>query len=92
MSSQYSLRLEEIILRAANRKKELFNVVGSQSTAAISFLLSQHFTTHFNGLPTLVVVSSFDDAELFAKQMSFFSNEFRCHILKQFDVKPYSGL
>lgn len=92
MSSQYPLRLEEILLRAANKKKELFNVVGSQSTAGISFLLSQHFASNFNGLPTLVVVSSLEEAELVAKQMSFFSNEFHCHILKHFDVQPYSGL
>lgn len=92
MNSQYQLRLEEIILRAAGKKKDLFNVVGTQSTAAVSFLLSQHFSNNFSGLPTLVVVSSLDEAELLAKQVSFFSNEFRCHIFKHFDVQPYSGL
>lgn len=92
MNSSYPLHLEEIILRAAGRNKHLFNIVGTQSTAAISFLLSQNFSLHFNGLPSLVVVSSLDEAELFAKQMGFFSEHFNCHILKHFDVQPYSGL
>jgi len=84
--------LENILLRASSKKKQLFNVIGTQSTAAISFLLSQDFSIHLNNLPCLVVVSSLDEASLLSRQISFFRPNYTCHILKPFDVSPYSGL
>jgi len=88
----HSTHLEEILLRASSKSKNLFNIVGSQSTAAISFLLSQDFSTHLNNLPCLVVVSSLEEADLISKQVAFFRPNYACHILKPFDVSPYSGL
>jgi len=88
----YITRLEEILARAASKKKSLLNIVGTQSTAAITFLLSQDFSSHLNNLPCLVVTSSLDDAELISKQFQFFKPNINCHILRPFDVTPYSGL
>lgn len=92
MKSTHRLRLEEILVRSLTKKKSLLNVVGCQSTAAVSLLLSQNFSYHFNNLQSLVVVSSLDEAELLAQQLRFFSAEITPLILKPFDVTPYSGL
>ncbi|MFN3455903.1 MAG: transcription-repair coupling factor, partial [Pseudobdellovibrio sp.] len=92
MISTYQTRLEEILLRASAKKKTVFNIIGTQSTAAVSFLLSQDFSINFNNLPSLVIVSSLEEAEIFSQQIRFFAQDYRCHILKHFDVSPYSGL
>ncbi len=88
----FTPHLEEILGRASRKNKHLFNIVGTQSTAAISMLLSQNLSLNFNNLPNLVITSSLEEAELLSEQIQFFSPHFLPHILKPFDVSPYSGL
>ena len=88
----FTPHLEEILGRASRKNKHLLNIVGTQSTAAISMLLSQNLSLNFNNLPNLVITSSLEEAELLSEQIQFFSPHFLPHILKPFDVSPYSGL
>lgn len=86
------LRLNDFLERSLSKNKNLINIVGCQSTVAISMLLSQNNPSDYNNLPNLVIVSSFDQAELLKNNLLFFSAEFECFILRSFDVAPYSGL
>lgn len=85
-------RLEDLLLRGFEKHKSLFNIIGTSSVSAVSYFLSQCLSKEINSLPSIVVVSSFAEAQLFEQQLQFFSSEFRCHILQSFDVSPYSGL
>ncbi|MBC7421062.1 MAG: transcription-repair coupling factor [Bdellovibrio sp.] len=85
-------RLEDFLLRGFEKDRSLFNIVGSSSLAASSYLLSQSLSKEINNLPRLVVVSSLEQALAFEQHLSFFSNRFQCHILRPYDVSPFSGL
>ncbi len=85
-------RLEDFLLRGLEKNSTLFNIVGTSSSAAISYFLSQALSKEINSLPKLVVVASLEQALAFEQYIYFFSNDFRCHVLQQYDVSPYSGL
>ncbi len=85
-------RLEDFLVRGFEKQRTLFNIVGTSSSAAISYVLSQSLSKEINELPRLIVVSSLEQALIFEQQIQFFSDRFRCHILRQLDVSPYSGL
>ncbi len=85
-------RLEDFLIRGFQKDRSLFNIVGASSIAASSFLLSQSLSKEINNLPRLVVVSSLDQALVFEQYLSFFTDRFQCHVLRQYDVSPYSGL
>ncbi|MBC7742728.1 MAG: transcription-repair coupling factor [Bdellovibrionaceae bacterium] len=85
-------RLEDFLLRGLEKKSSLFNIVGTSASTAISYLLSQSLSKEINELPRLVVVASLDQAHALEQHLQFFSDRFRCHILQQYDVSPYSGL
>lgn len=85
-------RLEEILVRGFEKNKKLFNIQGASSELAISFFLSQALSKDIMGLPRLVVVSSYEAALALELQLGFFSPLLRTHILRSWDVSPYSGL
>lgn len=85
-------RLEDLIIRGFEKDRSLFNIVGASSLAACSYLLSQALSKEINGLPRLVVVSSLEQALAFEQHLSFLSNYFQCHILRDYDVSLFSGL
>jgi transcription-repair coupling factor (superfamily II helicase) len=85
-------RLEEFLLHGFAKHKSLFNILGSSSLSAISYFLSQSLSKEINNLPRLIVVSSLEEAHAFEQHLSYFSNQFRCHVLQHFDVSPFSGL
>lgn len=87
-----STRLEEILVRGFEKNKKLFNIQGTSSELAISFFLSQSLSKDITGLPRLVVVSSSEAALALELQLGFFSPLLRTHILRPWDVSPYSGL
>lgn len=85
-------RLEDLVSFGFSKHKNLFNILGSSSLASVSYFLSQTFSKEINNLPKVIVISSLESAQEFEQSLSFFSNQFRCHILQHFDVSPYSGL
>ena len=85
-------RLEDILVRGFEKNKKLFNILGSSSEVAASFFLSQSFSKEINGLPRLVVVPSLESAQSLRQQIAFFSPVLKTHILRAWDVSPYSGL
>jgi transcription-repair coupling factor (superfamily II helicase) len=85
-------RIEDLLVHGLSKDKSLLNIVGCSSLAAVSYFLSQSFSKEINSLPKVIVVSSLEQAFLFEQNLSFFSNQFRCHVLQHFDVSPYSGL
>lgn len=85
-------RLEDILLRGIEKNKKLFNITGSSSETAASYFLSQSLSKEINGLPRLVVVSSLDAALALKQQIAFFSPVLKSHVLRAWDVSPYSGL
>ena len=85
-------RLEDILLRGFEKNKKLFNITGSSSETAASYFLSQSLSKEISGLPRLVVVSSLDAALALKQQIAFFSPVLKSHILRAWDVSPYSGL
>lgn len=86
------LRISDFLERSIAKKKSLINIIGCQSTLAISAILSQNNPSDFNHLPSLVVVSSLQQAEDLKNDLLFFSADFDVLIFKPFDVSPYSGL
>ncbi len=85
-------RLENLLIHGLSKDKSLLNILGCSSDAAISYFLSQSLSKEINDLPKVAVVSSLEHALFFEQQLSFFSDEFRCHVLHPLDVSPYSGL
>ncbi len=85
-------RLEDLISFGFSKHKKLFNILGSSSLAGLSYFLSQTLSKEINGLPKVIVVSSLQAATDLEHSLGYFSNQFRCHILQNFDVSPYSGL
>lgn len=85
-------RLENILLRGFEKNKKLFNILGSSSEVAASYFLSQSLSKEINSLPRLVVVSGLENAIALKQQLAFFSPVLKAHILRPWDVSPYSGL
>ena len=85
-------RLEDLITHGFAKHKNLFNILGSSSLAALSYFLSNSLSKEINELPRLIVVSSLTAGQDFEHFLSYFSPEYRCHVLQHFDVSPYSGL
>jgi transcription-repair coupling factor (superfamily II helicase) len=85
-------RLEDFLVRAFQKNKSLFNIIGASAGTASSYFLSHSLSKEINDLPRLVVVSSLDRALAFEQQLNFFSPLFRAHILHPWDVSPFSGL
>jgi transcription-repair coupling factor (superfamily II helicase) len=86
------LRISELLERALSNHKSSIQITGCQSPLAVSLLLSQNNPSNFNGLPNVIVVSSFEEAEALQNSLRFFSANIECFILRAFDVSPYSGL
>lgn len=85
-------RIEDILIRAFRLSHQNITLVGTSSSLPISLLLSQSLSKEFNNLPRVVIVSSLSKALQLEQQFAFFSPNIRCHVLKQNDVSPYSGL
>ncbi len=85
-------RLEDLITFGYSKHKNLFNILGTSSLAGVSYFLSQTLSKEINSLPKVIVVSSLQAANELEQSLSYFTNQFRCHILQNFDVSPYSGL
>lgn len=85
-------RIESFIERGLEKNKSLFSISGASAGFASSFFLSQNILKNFSNLPHLVVVSSYEQALNFKQQIEFFNPFFRCFVLQNFDVSPFSGL
>lgn len=85
-------RLEDLVAFGFSKHKNLFNVLGCSSLASVCYFLSQSLSKEINALPKVIVVSSLEAAHELEQSLSFFSDQFRCHVLQHFDVSPYSGL
>ena len=85
-------RLEDFLLRGLQKNKKLFNILGASSGTAASYFLSQSLSKEINDLPRLVVVSSLDAALTFKQQLAYFTPYIKTHVLRSWDVSPYSGL
>lgn len=85
-------RLEDILLRGVQKNKKLFNILGATSGPAASYFLSQSLSKEIICLPRIVVVSGLASALSFQQQLAFFSPQLRSHILRPWDISPFSGL
>ncbi|MEQ1722479.1 MAG: CarD family transcriptional regulator, partial [Pseudobdellovibrio sp.] len=85
-------RLEDFLVRAFQKNKSLFNIIGASAGTASSYFLSQSLSKEISDLPRLVVISSLERALAFEQQLNFFSPLFRSHVLHPWDVSPFSGL
>lgn len=85
-------RLEDFLLRGLQKNKKLFNILGASSGPAASYFLSQSLSKEIIGLPRVVVVSSLDSALSFQQQIAFFSPQLKSHVLRPWDISPFSGL
>ncbi len=85
-------RLEAFLLRGLQKNKKLFNILGSSAGPAASFLLSQSLSKEIVDLPRVVVVSSLDLALAFEHEIAFFSPFLKSHVLRSWDISPFSGL
>jgi transcription-repair coupling factor (superfamily II helicase) len=85
-------RLETLLERAFESKKNKIQVLGSSSELPLSFFLSQTYSKQINNLPHLVIVGSHDSAEELRRLIRFFDPLKSCTLFNHFDVSPYSGL
>jgi transcription-repair coupling factor (superfamily II helicase) len=85
-------RIESFVERGLDKNKSQFSISGASASLAASFFLSHNILKNFNNLPHLVVVSSYDQALNFKQQIDFFNPFYRCFVLQNFDVSPFSGL
>lgn len=85
-------RLENFLLHALQKNKTHLHILGSPAGPSASYFLSQSLSEELNSLPRLVIVSSLDLALSFQQQLLFFSPLMRSHVLRPWDVSPFSGL
>jgi transcription-repair coupling factor (superfamily II helicase) len=84
--------LERSMAQSGLKNHQIINVVGTHSVLPISLAFASNNSSSFNGLNSLIIVSSFDEAQRIKASLSFFSSDFYVHILDGFDVSPYLGL
>jgi len=87
-----NLHLETILERELELGRKRVVVTGTASPTLLSMLLSQANHKKINGLPHLVVASSFAEALRFQQGLQFFDSSRNSEILPGFDVSPYSNL
>ena len=85
-------RLETLLDRAFETKKNKVRISGSSSVLSLGFFLSQSTSKDINKLPHLVVVSSLSQAYHLQQVLEFFDPQRQVEILPGFDISPYSGL
>ena len=85
-------RLESFLLRGLQKNKKQFNILGASAGPSASYFLSQSLSKEFSDLPRLVIVSSLERAFSFQQELAFFSPFLSTHVLRGWDVSPYSGL
>ena len=85
-------RLETLLERAFETKKNKIQVLGSSSELPLAFFLSQTYSKQINDLPHLVIVGSHESAEELKRLIRFFDPLKSCPLFNHFDVSPYSGL
>jgi transcription-repair coupling factor (superfamily II helicase) len=98
-----TLRFEKILERAlrsmqrsssareAGKSVDL-EVIGTDSTLALAFFLSQLSSPDLIRRPNIVVVPTMKEATDLQNHLAFFDSEVQTSILPAFDVSPYSGL
>lgn len=84
--------LETILERQFGLSKKPIELVGSQSSLALVFLLAQSYSKKINDLPHLIVTSSLEEAESLKRKFRAFHCPKEVHILPFYDVSPYSTL
>lgn len=87
-----SLHLDSILAREMSLGHKHFRIVGTSSTSACSYFLSEIYTKEINSLPHLIVTSSSTEAIKLSQAMEFFDNTREVFILNGYDVSPYSGM
>lgn len=85
-------RLETLLDRSLQLSAQEIHLHGTSSSLALGFFLSQTYSKNINHLPHMVIVSSSKEAQAFKEAVEFFDPTRAIHILKAFDVNPYSGL
>ena len=87
-----SLHIEKILERLLDRGLKDVRLIGTDSTLALSFFLSQMTSPRVWETPQLVIVPTDADANRFEKDVCFFDDELHVSVLPPFDVSPYSSL
>jgi transcription-repair coupling factor (superfamily II helicase) len=86
------LRISSILNREVGLGRQRIAVSGTSSPLFVSLLLSRVDASIFNGLPHLVITSSFAEAQRLQSSLQFFDPSRNVEILSAFDVSPFSGL
>lgn len=86
------IRLESIVERAFDSREPTASFVGTASGMPLAFLLSLTRSGKIHSLPHLVICSSEKKALEFQELLKFFNPFCSSHLLRAFDVSPYSGL
>lgn len=85
-------RLETILERTFDLKGSEIHIHGSSSPLSLGLFLSQTYSKKINDLPHVVITSSFTESLRLQEAIQFFDPTRQVHILRGFDVNPYSGL
>lgn len=84
--------LESVLERQFGLTHKTIEVVGTNSSLALIFLLAQTYSKKINDLPHLIVTASLEDAESLKRKFQTFHCSKLVHILPFYDVSPYSTL
>ena len=84
--------LESILERQFNLSQKRVELIGTNSSLALVYLLAQSYSNIINELPHLIVTSSLDEAESIRSKLQSFRCTKLVHILPFYDVSPYSTL
>ncbi len=87
-----TLHFEKILERALSRNQRRIEVIGTDSTLALSLFLSQMHSSAVAKQPHLIVLPTHKEVQEFEANLRFFDPEIPVSILPSYDVSPYSGL
>lgn len=87
-----SSRFEKIFERSLERGQKNLKIVGTDSTLALAFFLSQTTSPELWDRPQLILLPTQQDVDRLQSEIAFFDPELKVSALPGFDVSPYSGL
>lgn len=92
ISPRFEKIFERALERAQNHADKNLRVVGTDSTLALAFFLSQTTSPKLWAKPQLVLLPTQQDVDRLQSEIEFFDPELKVSALPSFDVSPYSGL
>ena len=87
-----TLHFEKILERQLARNQKRIEVIGTDSTLALSLFLSQMQASSVAKQPHLIILPTSKEVESFEAHLRFFDPETPVSVLPSFDVSPFSGL